>query len=78
VVYRRWPYFVKDQVHIITRIAQISKEKRQSFITLSDEVQSIWEISRTLKVCMRKFFVSGHFEPVIEATNADALDTQLV
>ena len=26
----------------------------------------------------RKFFVSGHFEPVIEPTNADAPDTQLV
>jgi hypothetical protein len=26
----------------------------------------------------RKFFVSGHFEPVIEHTNADAPDTQLV
>ena len=26
----------------------------------------------------RKFFVSGHFEPVIEPTNADASDTQLV
>ena len=26
----------------------------------------------------RKIFVSGHFEPVIEPTNADAPDTQLV
>ena len=26
----------------------------------------------------RKFFVSGHFEPVIEPTNAAAPDTQLV
>ena len=26
----------------------------------------------------RKFFVSVHFEPVIEPTNADAPDTQLV
>ena len=26
----------------------------------------------------RKAFVSGHFEPVIEPTNADAPDTQLV
>ena len=26
----------------------------------------------------RKVFVSGHFEPVIEPTNADAPDTQLV
>ena len=26
----------------------------------------------------RKVFVSGHFEPVIEPTNADAPDTQLI
>ena len=26
----------------------------------------------------RKFFVSGHFEPVIKPTNADAPETQLV
>ena len=26
----------------------------------------------------RKFFVSGHFEPVVKPTNADAPDTQLV
>ena len=26
----------------------------------------------------RKFFVYGHFEPIIEPTNADAPDTQLV
>jgi hypothetical protein len=26
----------------------------------------------------RKYFVSGNFEPVIEPTNADAPDTQLV
>jgi hypothetical protein len=26
----------------------------------------------------KKFLVSGHFEPVIERTNADAPDTQLV
>ena len=26
----------------------------------------------------RKFFVSGHFEPEIETTNADVSDTQLV
>jgi hypothetical protein len=26
----------------------------------------------------RKLFVPGHFEPVIEPTNPDALDTQLV
>ena len=31
-----------------------------------------------LKSFRRKSFVSGHFEPVIEPTNADAENTQLV
>jgi transposase len=34
----------------MARTAQISKEKRQSIITLSREGQSMWNISRTLKV----------------------------
>ena len=41
---------VKDQVQIIARPAQISKEKQQSVITLRHEGQSIRNISRTLKV----------------------------
>ena len=41
---------VKDQVHIMARTAQISKEKRQSIITLRHEGQSIRKISTTLKV----------------------------
>ena len=35
---------------IMARTAQISKEKRQSIFTLRHEGQSIWKISRTLKV----------------------------
>ena len=50
VVYRRWPYLVKDQVHIMARTVQNSKEKRQSIITLRPKGQSIWEISGTFKV----------------------------
>ena len=42
---------VKDQVHIMAITAQISKEKRQSVITLRYEgVQSIRDMSRTLFV----------------------------
>jgi hypothetical protein len=41
---------VKDQVHIMARTAQISKEKWQSIITLRHKGQSIRKISRTLKV----------------------------
>ena len=40
----------KDQVHIIARTAQISKEKQQSIISLRHEGQSIQIISRNLKV----------------------------
>ena len=35
------PYLVKDQVHIMARTAQISKEKRQSIITLKHEDQQM-------------------------------------
>ena len=48
---------VKDQVHIMERTAQISKEKQQSIITLKHEDQSILNISRTLESffkCSRK------------------------
>ena len=46
----RQPYFVKDQVHIMSRTAQISKEKLKSIITLRHDGQSMQKISRTLKV----------------------------
>ena len=41
---------VKDQVHLMTRTAQISKEKRQSIINLKHECQSIRKMLRTLNV----------------------------
>ena len=41
---------VKYQVYIMTRTAQISKEKQQSIITFRHEGQSIQKMSRTLKV----------------------------
>jgi transposase-like protein len=34
----------------MARTAQISKEKQESIITLRHEGQSIWKMSRTLKV----------------------------
>ena len=49
VVYRTQPYLVEDQVHIMARTAQISKEKQQS-VTLRHKGQSIQNISRTMKV----------------------------
>ena len=50
VVFRRQPYLVKYQDHIMARTAQIRKEKIQSFITLRHEGQSMRNISRTFKV----------------------------
>jgi transposase len=50
MVYRIKPYLVKDQVHIMLRTAEISKEKQQSIITLRHEGQLIWNISRTLNI----------------------------
>jgi azurin len=37
-------YLVNDQVQIMTRTAQLSKEKRQSIITLRHEGQSMGKI----------------------------------
>ena len=45
-----WHTCIKDQVHIMERTAQISKEKQQFIITLRRESQSIWKMSRTFKV----------------------------
>ena len=50
VVYRRLPYLVKYQVHIMARTAQISKEKQQSIITLRHECPSMRKMLRTLNV----------------------------
>jgi hypothetical protein len=38
----------------------------------------VWPALNRLMSFRRRVFVSGHFEPVIKATNADAPDTQLV
>ena len=50
MVYRRCLFGIKAQVHIMARTAQISKVNQQSIITLRHEIQSIWNISLTLKV----------------------------
>ena len=49
VVYRSQPYLVKDQVRIMERTAQISKEKRQSIITWRHEGQSMGKIVQSQK-----------------------------
>ena len=44
----------------------------------SHGIASISQNKNRLKSFRRKLFVSGHFEPVIEPTDADAPNTQLV
>ena len=44
----------------------------------SHGIAFIFQNKNRLMSFRRKVFVSGHFEPVIEPTNADAPDTQLV
>ena len=44
---------------------------------LSHRIAFVFQNMIRLTSFRRKLFVSGHFEPVIEHTNADAPDTQL-
>ena len=63
--------FVKRVVHSVVRDLQFLGNFSHgiAFISLN---------KNRLMSFRRKFFVSGHFEPVIEPTNADAPDIQLV
>ena len=54
VVYRRWPYLVKDQLHIMARTAQISKEKRQSIITLT--CHALIDLGATISLISQTLF----------------------
>ena len=64
-------YYVKGVIHSVVRDLQF----------LGNFLHGIAFISENKNRLMRfriKLFVSDHFEPVIEPTNADAPDTQLV
>ena len=63
--------FVKGVVHSVVRDIQFLGNFSHgiAFISLN---------KNRLRSFRRKFVASGHFEPVIEPTNADAPDTQLV
>ena len=62
---------VKGVIHSVVRDLQFLGNFSHgiAFISQNKNILMIFRI---------KFFVSGHFEPVIEPTNADAPDTQLV
>ena len=62
---------VKGVVHSIVRDLQFLGN-------FSYGIAFISQNKKRLTSFRRKVFVSGHFEPVIEPTNADAPDTQLV
>ena len=62
---------VKGVVHSVVRDLQFLDK-------FSNGIALISQNKNRLTSFRRKVFVSGHFEPVIEPTNADAPDTQLV
>ena len=62
---------VKGVVHSVVR-------DLQGFGNFSHGIAFISQSKNRLRSFGRKVFVSSHFEPVIEPTNDDAPDTQLV
>ena len=62
---------VKKVVHSVVRDIQFLGN-------FSHGIAFISQNKNRLTSFRRKFFVSGHFEPVIKPTNVDAPDTQLV
>ena len=63
--------YVKGVVHSVVRDLQFLGNFSHGIVIIS-------QYKNILMGFRRKVFVSGHFEPVIEPTNADAADTQLV
>ena len=66
-----WLCSVKGVVHRVVQDFQFLGN-------LSHGIAFISQNKNRLTSFRRKVFVSGHFEPVIKPTNADAPDTQLV
>ena len=62
---------VKGVVHSVVRYLQFLGNFSQGIAFISQN-------KNRLTSFRRKLFVSGYFEPVIETTNADVPDTQLV
>ena len=61
---------VKGVVHSVVQDLQF-------LVNFSHGIALISQNNNILTCFRRKCFVSGHFEPVIDPTNADAPDTQL-
>ena len=67
------PESVKRVVHSVVRDLQFLGNSSHGIAFIFQNKNR-----RILTSYRRKLFVSGHFEPVIKPTNADAPDTQLV
>ena len=65
-------YSVKGVVHSVIRDLQFLGNFSHGIAFISQNMRNL------LMSFRRKLLVSGHFEPVIEPTNADAPDSQLV
>ena len=63
--------FVKGVVHSVVPDLQFLGNFSHGIVFISQNKNRLTRFRR-------KLFVSGHFEPVIEPTSADAPDTQLV
>jgi hypothetical protein len=62
---------VKSVVYSVVRDLQFLGNISHGIVLISQNKNRLTSFGR-------KFFVSGHFEPVIEPTNADTPDTELV
>ena len=71
LVRAKLPCSMKRVVHSVVRDLQFLGN-------FSHVIALISQNKNRLTSFRRKVFISGHFEPVIEPTNADAPDTQLV
>ena len=70
---------VRDSLHCSVKGVVHSVVRDLQFLgNFSHGIAFISQNKNRLTSFRRKLIVSGHFEPVIEPTNADAPDTQLV
>ena len=70
---------VRDSFHYsVNGVVHSAVRDLQFLGNFSHEIAIIYQNKNKLMSFRRNVFVSGHFQPVIEHTNADAPDTQLV
>ena len=75
------PRSILDRASLRCSVMEVVHSVERDLLFLGNFSHGIALISQNKNILTRirrKVFVSGHFEPVIEPTNADAPDTQLV